>query len=64
MTISKAMDYRASVESSEMAILSELDPSVVRGIYSKYGARRLEEVSDYDLPDLFNEMSAIESDLR
>lgn len=64
MTESEARNYRTSIEGSGRAILSELDPSVVLGVYSKYGARSLEDVSDYDLPDVFNEMSAIESDLR
>jgi hypothetical protein len=64
MTESEARDYRISIESSEKAITAELDSSVVLGIYSKYGARCLEEVSDFDLPDVFNEMTAIESDLR
>ena len=64
MNESEASDYRTSIEGSEKAILLKLDSSVVLGVYSKYGASCLEEVNDYDLPEVFSEMYAIEADLK
>lgn len=62
-SISK-QDYINSIEESASIICSELGPEVVDSVFQRYGAHSVEDLDPAYLPDVFNELYAIEADLR
>lgn len=56
--------YINSIEESAAIVSKELDPEVVSFVYQRFGANNLESVQISDLPEVFNELYAIEADLR
>lgn len=57
-------DYRISIEESSAIIAEELGIKVVESVFQKYGAHSTDDLNPAYLPDVFNELYAIESDLR
>lgn len=41
----------------------KLDSSVVKSVFERYGAHGIEDLNPSDLPEVFNEIYAIEADL-
>lgn len=53
-----------NIENTASTISSQLGSAVVDGVLQRYGARSVEDLNLSDLPDIFNELYAIEADLR
>ncbi len=53
-----------SIENSAAYIASENKPETINFILSKYGAESIEQIPDCYLSEVFNELDAIEADLR
>lgn len=53
-----------NIENTASTISSQLGSAVVDGVLQRYGARSVEDLNLSDLPDVFNELYAIEADLR
>lgn len=53
-----------NIENTSSTISSQLGSAVVDGVFQRYGARCVEDLSPCDLPDVFSELYAIEADLR
>jgi hypothetical protein len=57
-------DYKISINNAASIIESELGSEVVESIFQKYGAHNTDDLNPAYLPDVFNELYAIEADLR
>lgn len=57
-------DYKISINNAASIIESELGSEVVESVFQKYGAHNTDDLNPAYLPDVFNELYAIEADLR
>lgn len=53
-----------NIENTTSAICSEMDSAVVEAVFRRYGANNAEDANPNDLPEIFSELYAIESDLK
>ena len=53
-----------NIENTASTISSQVGSAVVDAVFHRYGAKSIEDLSPCDLPDVFNELYAIEADLR
>ena len=53
-----------NIENTTSTISSQVGSAVVDAVFQRYGAKSIEDLSPCDLPDVFNELYAIEADLR
>jgi hypothetical protein len=53
-----------NIENTASTISSQVGSAVVDAVFQRYGAKSIEDLSPCDLPDVFNELYAIEADLR
>ena len=53
-----------NIENTASTISSQVGSAVVDAVFQKYGAKSVEDLSPNDLQDVFNELYAIETDLR
>lgn len=53
-----------NIENTASTISSQLGSAVVDAVFQRYGTKRIEDLNPSDLPDVFNELYAIEADLR
>lgn len=53
-----------NIENAVSFISSEIGNKTVDFVLEKYGAENISEISDCDLPDVFNELDAIEAEIR
>ena len=53
-----------NTENTASTISSQVGSAVVDAVFQRYGAKSIEDLSPCDLPDVFNELYAIEADLR
>ncbi|WP_346683697.1 hypothetical protein [Anaerostipes butyraticus] len=53
-----------NIENTAAVICSELDSAVVEAVFKRYGANSTEDANPEDLPEIFNELYAIEADLN
>ena len=53
-----------NIENTASTISSQVGSAVVDAVYQKYGAKSVEDLNSNDLQDVFNELYAIEADLR
>ena len=53
-----------NIENTASTISSQVGSAVVDAVFQKYGAKSVEDLSPNDLQDVFNELYAIEADLR
>ncbi len=53
-----------NIENTASTISSQIGSAVVDAVFQKYGAKSVEDLSPNDLQDVFNELYAIEADLR
>lgn len=53
-----------NIENTTAAICSELDSAVVESVFRRFGANSAEDANPEDLPEIFNELYAIEADLN
>ena len=53
-----------NIENTASTISSQVGSVVVDAVFQRYGAKSIEDLSPCDLPDVFNELYAIEADLR
>ncbi len=64
MTAFEREDLIISIENSAAYIASENKQETVDFILAKYGTESIEQLSDCYLSEVFNELYAIEADLR
>jgi hypothetical protein len=57
-------DYKIGINNAASIIESELGSEVVNFVFQKYGAHDIDDLNPAYLPDVFNELYAIEADLR
>lgn len=57
-------DYIIGINNAVSIISSELGKEVVDSVFQKYGAHDTDDLNPAYLPDVFNELYAIEADLR
>ena len=57
-------NWIVNIENTASTISSQLGSAVVDGVFKRYGAHSVEDLNPCDLPDIFNELHAIEADLR
>ena len=62
-SISK-QDYINSIEESVSIISSELGSEVVDSVFQRYGAHCVDDINPTDLPEVFSELYAKETDFR
>ena len=53
-----------NIENTASTISSQVGSAVVDAVFQRCGAKSIEDLSPCDLPDVFNELYAIEADLR
>lgn len=53
-----------NIENTASTISSQVGSAVVDAVFQKYGAKSVEDLNSNDLQDVFNELYAIEADLR
>ena len=53
-----------NIENTASTISSQVGSAVVDTVFQKYGAKSVEDLNSNDLQDVFNELYAIEADLR
>lgn len=64
MTRTERENWIVNIENTASFIASEIGEEVVTSTLYKYGAKSVTHISSFDLPDVFNELYAIEADLR
>lgn len=64
MTTIEKDSYIISIEESASIISSQVGSAVVDSVFQRYGAQSVEDLNPCDLPDVFSELYAIETDLR
>ena len=52
-----------NIESTAVAIESQLSSAIVESVFKRYGAHGTWDIRSSDLPDVFSELYAIEADL-
>ena len=53
-----------NIENTASTISSQVGSAIVDAVFQKYGAKSVEDLNPNDLQDVFNELYAIEADLR
>ena len=53
-----------NIENTASTISSQVGSAVVDAVFQKSGAKSVEDLNPNDLQDVFNELYAIEADLR
>ena len=53
-----------NIENTASTISSQVGSAIVDAVCQKYGAKSVEDLNPNDLQDVFNELYAIEADLR
>jgi len=64
MTTNEKNSYIISIEGSASIISSQVGAAVVSSVFENYGAQCVEDLNPTDLPDVFSELYAIETDIR
>lgn len=64
MKTSEHEHWITNIENTAAAICSELDSAVVESVFRRFGANSAEDANPEDLPEIFNELYAIEADLN
>ena len=63
MTRSERENWLINIENSAAAVESQLGSVVVKSVFERYGAHSVEDLNPSDLPEVFSELYAIETDL-
>ena len=64
MTRDERENWIINIENTASTISSQVGSAVVDTVFQKYGAKSVENLNPNDLQDVFNELYAIEADLR
>lgn len=64
MTRDERENWIINIENTASTISSQVGSAVVDAVFQKYGAKSVEDLNSHDLQDVFNELYAIEADLR
>lgn len=64
MTKDERNNWIVNIENTASFIESEIGAETVNFVLEKYGAKSIEQIASSDLSDVFNELYAIEADLR
>lgn len=64
MTKSERQNWIDNIDNSAAIVSSEMGSAVVDTVFRRFGIRCVEDASDSILPDIFNEIYAIEADLK
>ena len=63
MTKRERENWIVNIENTAAAIESQLGSAVVESVFKRYGAHGTLDLRSSDLPDVFSELYAIETDL-
>lgn len=64
MTRDERENWIINIENTASTISSQVGSAVVDAVFQKYSAKSVEDLNPHDLQDVFNELYAIEADLR
>ncbi len=64
MTRKERSNWITNIENTASFIESEIGTETVNYVLEKYGAKSIEQIASSDLSEVFNELYAIEADLR
>lgn len=64
MTSNERRNWIINIENSSVVVESQLGWEVIKSVFERYGAHGTWDLSPSDLPEVFNELYAIEADLR
>lgn len=64
MTKIERRNWIINVENSAAVIEAQLGPVIVQSIFGRYGAHGTWDLNPSNLPEVFGELYAIETDLR
>ena len=64
MTRQVRENWIVNIENATSFIASEIGNETVGFVLEKYGAETIDEIADCDLSDVFNELDAIEAEIR
>lgn len=63
MTNKERQNWIINIESTSTVVESYLGSAVVQSILERFGAHSIEDLNPINLPEVFNELYAIEADL-
>ena len=63
MTNKERQNWIISIENTSALVESFLGSAVVNSVFERYGAHSVEDLNPDDLPEVFSELYAIESDI-
>ncbi len=64
MTRDERENWIINIENTASTISSQVGSAVVDAVFQKYGAKSVEGLNPHDLQNVFNELYAIEADIR
>lgn len=64
MTRDERENWIANIKNTATYISSEIGEEIIVSTLYKYGARSVKQIASSDFSDVFNELYAIEADLR
>ncbi len=64
MTRKETEMYQINIEAAASIISSNIGQHVVNSVFNRYDTSNVYDLNPADLPDVFDELSAIEDDLR
>ncbi len=64
MTTNERRNWIINIENTAAVVESQLGWEVVKSVFERYGAKNICDLNPKDLPEIFSELYAIESDLR
>lgn len=64
MTKSERKNWIINIENTATAVRAQVGQAVVDSVFKRYGAHGVWDLNPSYLPDVFNELYAIEADLK
>ncbi len=64
MTRDERENWIINIENTASTISSQIGSAVVDAVFLKYGVKSINDLNPHDLQNVFNELYAIESDIR
>lgn len=64
MTQGERKNWLINIENCAAIVESQLSPAVVQSVLNRYGTQSIYDLNSSDLPEVFNELYAIEADLK
>lgn len=64
MTKSERENWIINIENTASAIIAQVGKAVVNAVFKRYGVKSLWDLNSNHLADIFNELYALENDLK